>query len=382
MKQIIIILLAFLSLSELHSQNDEGRIKVQISSRVDTNKVNIKDIINLYENYLNSIPDSIYNNPYWNRQEKKQYKDFDFSRRSMYQSGMNAELLSSIFTPFIMSVEPIGEKYQIRVMFSSLETDPQYVGSKVWCIQKLNAIKENGVWALENLIVELSKKWVTKSYGQVIYIFPPTHNFDIEQAKLSEKFCNDIIRRFNPNYQDSFKYYVTKSVDDMGLLENFDYYFIGITTGKTLENMILTARGEEYFPHEFVHMLLPKNQNRGPVIEEGLAEYLGTKNNADEYNGLLSKLGNDLINNKVEINFKSVISQEVRFNGYQTAYPAGAALCEIIYNKSGDKGLLDLVQGNTSDYESTLSLVMKITGLTYDEVVFEWEKFLKEATKL
>ena len=113
--------------------------------------------------------------------------------------------------------------------------------------------------------------------------------------------------------------YVTSSIDDMGLLENFDYYFVGITYGKAPGNRILTAKGNEYYPHEFIHKLLPENKNRGYVIEEGLAMFLGTKMDPREYKDRISKLAYDLKKNSDKINFKSVVSQEVQFNRYQTA---------------------------------------------------------------
>lgn len=65
-----------------------------------------------------------------------------------------------------MSVEPIDEKYQIRVLFSSPTTDPKYTGSKVWCIQKLNAIREDQKWVLENLMVEITKDCPSKKMVQ------------------------------------------------------------------------------------------------------------------------------------------------------------------------------------------------------------------------
>ena len=156
----------------------------------------------------------------------------------------------------------------------------------------------------------------------------------MEQANLSKSFCEDLVNRYNPSYNASFKCYVTSSIDDMGLLENFDYYFVGSTTGKAREGMVLTAKGNEYYPHEFVHKLLPKNAKRGRVIEEGLATFLGTRQDIGEYENGLSKLAHDLKTNSEKINFESVISQKVPFNGYQTAYPAGAAICELVFNKA------------------------------------------------
>ncbi len=354
------------------------RIQPQLSSRVDTTSEDVKAIVKLYENYLNSSPEVIKDSPYWNSVEKGLYADYDFSRESMFQGGLTAARLCSTYNPFVMSVESIGEKYQIRVMFSSGTSAPEYMGSKVWCIQKLNVVKENGLWVFENLIVELTKKWESKSAGVIQYVYPPTHDFDLDEAKQAERFCQDIIKRFNPTYNSNFKYYLTSSIDDMGLMENFDYYFVGVTTGKARENMLLTAKGNEFYAHEIVHKLLPKNENRGKVIEEGLAEFLGTKTDQNEYREVMSKLAKDLKTDSDKIKFTSVVSQSVTYNGYQTAYPAGAAMCELVFELKGDQGLLALIQANTKEYKNLVSAVCEITDLSFDELVKEWNAVLMQ----
>lgn len=377
MRQVLIIV--FLSgVNLILAQQNSDQIELLVSNRVDTSSIDIKSIIQLYENYYKSSPDSIYDNPYWNKQEKQLYRDFDFSRASIFQGGFNANTLFQYFNPFVMSVEPVGEKYQIRVLFSSSTTTPQYAGSKVMCIQKLNAIKENGKWVLENLLVELTAEWNTKRIGIIEYVYPPSHSFDNETAERADKYCDEIIERFNPNYSGSFKYYVTSSIDDMGLLENFDYYFVGITTGKAREGMILTAKGDEFYPHEFIHKLLPDNPTRGYVIEEGLAEYLGTKEDKTEYGNLMNKLATDLKTNSEKINFEATVSQSVRFNGYQTAYPAGAGICELVYELNGDEGLKQLMQSDTKDYSGIINTVCSITKLTESELKTEWNKIMEK----
>ncbi len=378
MQNALSLFLFLICFNYLCAQNTTDRLNLLISSRVDITSNDVKSVIKLYEDYYNSEPSLIYNNPFWNQKEKKQYKDFDFSRSSIFQGGMNAKQLFQYYSPFVLSVEPIGEKYQIRVLFSSSATDPKYAGSKVWCIQKLNAVKENGKWVLENLIVELSKKWLSKKKGIIHYIYPPNHLFDDESANRAEKFCNTIIQRFNPSYNDSFKFYVTSAVDDMGLLENFDYYFVGITTGKAREGIILTSKGNEYYPHELVHKLLPKNPNRGYLIEEGLAVFLGTKEDKVEYKNLLNKLATDLKIHPEKINFKSILSQSVRFNGYQTAYPAGAGVCELVYQLNGDEGLKQLMKSNTIDYNSLIKTLCFITKLTETALEVEWNKTIEK----
>jgi len=371
MKVATLTLLTSLVVLAAKAPNEE-RITALVSSRVDTSSSEVRAIIALYENYLNSKPETIHDSPYWNKKEKELYEDFDFSRASLFQGRMTAKELVRYYAPFIMSVEPIGSKYQIRVMFSSNTSDPQYAGSKLWCIQKLNAVKEDGHWVLENLLVELSQKWESRKAGFIEYVYPPSHKFSTERAERSTRFCKDIIKRFNPEYNSVFKYYVTGSIDEMGLLENFDYYFVGVTTGKAREHMVLSAKGDEFYPHEFVHKLLPKNENRGLVIEEGLAVFLGTRQEQGSYNSTMEKLAVDLETKGTDVHFESVVSQSVRFHGYQTAYPAGAALCELVYQMKGDKGLKALMLANTNGYDNICSSMRSITGLEQDDVAKRW----------
>lgn len=370
------ILTLFLLLFSYSQAQESVELSLSLSNRVDKANTEVMAVVDLYKNYFESKPDSIYDNPYWNTAEKNKYDDFDFSRQSIFQGGMDAPTLFKYFTPFVMSVEPIGDKYQIRVMYSNNATDEKYVGSKVWCIHKLNAVKENDKWVLENLMVELTEKWNNKTVGHINYIYPPSHRFDVDEAQEAREFCDKIIGRFNPAYNEQFKYYLTSSIDDMGLLENFDYYFVGMTTGIAKKAMILSAKGNENYPHEFVHKLLPVNEKRGKVIDEGLAVFLGTKENESQYREDLSKLASDLANDSEKINFESVMSQKVRFNGYQTAYPAGAALCELVHSKKGDQGLINLIHSDTSDTEKIIKSISKITGLDRKEIESEWTKIL------
>ncbi|MBW6483671.1 MAG: hypothetical protein K0B10_11505 [Vicingaceae bacterium] len=372
---LVLCFLIFSTLSSsLYSQNSENRIKLLISSRVDTSDKNVREVLTLYENYFNSKPDSIYNNPYWNTHEKELYYDFDFSRASIFQGGMKPEQLAQIYPPFILSVEPIQEKYQVRILFSSSITDEKYVGSKVWCIQKLNAVKQDDKWLLENLIVEITKNWKSETVGFIKYIFPNSLDFNKKRALEAEDFCKEIIKTYHPNYKDSLTFFLTDNIDEMGLLENFDYYFVGMTKGKAGNGKITSASGDAFYPHEFIHALLPENDKRGYIIDEGLAVFLGTKENLDEYNGIIKKLSADLKAEK--INFESVVSQKIRFNGYQTAYPAGAVICEIIYKHKGTDGIKQLIAEDTSNYNNIINTITKITDLQLEEFVAEWNEFL------
>ncbi len=347
-------------------------LSISVSNRVDTNNIEVKKVIELYSNYLNSNPEIIYDNPFWNSKEKQEYHDFDFSRSSLFQN-FTAKELQSYYPPFVLSVDQVQEKYAIRVLYSNNSENEKYIGSKVWAIHQLYAIKEGNKWVLENSLPNITSKWETVKTERIHFIYPHHHLYSPILADRAVFFCNDIIARFNPNRQSSpFKFYITNSVDEMGMLENFDYYFSGVTTGKSKEGMVFTAKGNEYYPHEFVHQLLPENTNRSSIIEEGLATYLGTQENRTAYHSIMSQLAEDLIHTP-EINFDTIFDLKVRYNGYQVAYPAGAAICEIVQKYKKDNGLKELINGNSSDKASLINLLTSILDMNKTEITQLWK---------
>lgn len=385
MRLFLLVLLIFSCKAE-HQKIESGgtevlqktglKTKLQISSRVDTTNIEVKEVLELYENYINSQPDSIYDNPYWNSEEKARYKDFDFSRINIY-NGISSSQLFRNYTPFVLSIEPKNEKYQIRVLYSNSATEPEYVGSKVWCIHKLNAKREKGVWRLENLLDEATKNWMKSRVGFIEYVFPREHQFNGERANKTKLFCDEIVRRFNPEFNGSFSFYLANGVDGMGELENFDYIFSGVTPGKAREGMILSSKGNEFYPHEFIHKLLPVNKNRGQVIEEGLATFLGTKADMAEYSSMMQKLAKDF-NKKESFTLENILNNQTAWNGYPVAYPGGALVCEVIHELKGDVGISKLARGKANGYDEIMRLTQGILQLDENDVIQLIEKKIKE----
>ncbi|MFN8279738.1 MAG: hypothetical protein U0V49_05595 [Saprospiraceae bacterium] len=357
-------------------QNTRFKSNLQISSRVDTSNIEVNKVLTLYEKYLNSQPDSIYDNPYWNSAEKAQFKDFDFSRLSMY-NGISSSQLLRIYAPFVLSVEPKYQKYQIRVLYANSDTDPLYIGSKVWCIHQLNATREEGFWKLENILTEKTRTWNKSKVGFIEYVYPQEHQLNTERAHKAQLFCQKIISRFNPKYHDSFSFYLANGIDEMGELENFDYIFSGVTTGKAREGMILSGKGDEFYPHEFIHKLLPKNPDRGNVIEEGLASFLGTREELTEYLVMMKKLAKDF-NRRNSYNLQNILNNQTDWNGYPVAYPGGALLCEVIHERKGDMGINKLARGKTKGYEEIIWLTQDILQLDQNNILRLIENKIKE----
>lgn len=386
MYKLIILLVLFSCQAPLNAQvtnQGGGRatdfVKLQLSGRINMSNREVAQVVETYQNYINSSPDSIYDNPYWNQKEKNLYTDFDFSRLSMFFVIPSQQLLR-LYPPFVMSVEQLKdkEKYQIRVLYASSNTDEAYTSSKIWCIHKLSVIKEKGRWYLENLLVEETLDWQKKKIGFIEYVYPQDYVFDRKKGDFALKFCHKILGRFNPDFKPNFQFYITNSIDDMGRIENFDFYFAGITTGKAREAMILSAKGDEFYPHEFVHKLLPKNEQRGFLIEEGLASFLGTKKGDNrKYVLVVRQLVRDY-GRRDTYTLENILNSDVKWNNYQINYPAGSIICEIIHERKGDAGLIKLMNGSSQNYEEIMKLVSTILNIKEAEFKSIWDKKIND----
>lgn len=108
-KNIISIWLILFLLNTNKTFAQQAKFDVIIHSRVDTMKIEIKEVALLWINYLNSKPDSLYDNPYWNNAEKFKFKSFDFSMEYLYKFPSSQLLM--YYKPTILSIEKEGDNY-------------------------------------------------------------------------------------------------------------------------------------------------------------------------------------------------------------------------------------------------------------------------------
>ena len=329
MKKQFLVLFYLLSYGLAFSQTPN--IDITIHSRVDTTNKEIKEIINLWTNYLTSQPDSIYDNPYWNDAEKKQYKDFDLSRKFIYQFPANQ--LLNYYKPTILSIEKEGNNYGIRTLFIAEGLEEIYKNSNPWCITKLYAVKENNHWKLKNALPILTENWNKKTVGKITFIYPSQHQFNDTLAKKANEFCNRIAKDFQFPEWKPFDFYITESGDALGQLLNFDFFFTGYTTGMgmTDNGILFSGLGSEWYPHEFIHMIVPDNERHG-LIDEGFATWQGGAmgKTFDERTKILAI---QIANNNT-VTFLDVLNNKWGWQ-YAANYTTGAIFCKLAYDKGG-----------------------------------------------
>ncbi|MES2132137.1 MAG: hypothetical protein V4506_07285 [Bacteroidota bacterium] len=361
-KQQIIFLFAFYC-GQTFAQ--KPTISLGVHFRVDTTKQETKEIVALWTNYLCSNPDSIYDNPCWNEAEKKKYRDFDFTRKFIYQ--FPSTQLLNYYKPTILSVEKEGENYAIRTLFNAEGLEGDYKKSNPWCITKLYATKENNKWKLKNSISILTQTWKRKTIGKITFIYPSEHPFNETLANKANKFCDSIALKFQLSDWEAFDFYITKSGDELGKLLGFDFFSIGYTTGMGMndERILLSGIDSEWYPHEFVHLVI-ENKNRHGIINEGFATWLGgaMEKTFEERAKILAQ---QLIKNDT-VTFDDILNKKWGWQ-FVAYYTTGAILCKLIYDKGGIIALKKLLDTSPDNHKliQTICELLKIKPTDIDK---------------
>lgn len=361
----LFLLISFFNTFDCFSQNE----RLSFHSRVNLNQKEVKEIAQLWENYLFSEPEKTLDSPYWNFEEKNKYKDYDFSLKYLFQ--FPSSQLLSYYKPKVLSIEKEGNSYLIRTLFEAENIPDSYKKSNPWAITKIYVIKENGNWRLKNTLSETTKNWHRKTIGKITYIYPPQYKFNENIAKKAVNFCNQKAAFLGIQNWEPFDYYLTYNGDQMGNLINFDFFFAGYTTGISMKknHILLSGIASEYYPHEFIHMILPPFE-RHPFIEEGIATWLGGTNN-QSFEEVSKRLAQE-IDLHPEIQFQDILSKKWgwELNAY---YTTGAILSKAAYEKLPPLAFQQFYNLSSSD-EELISKLCKVLKMTEEEFHVFWKK--------
>lgn len=384
MKQIFFLSVLIVCVFAVNGQTSKYSVEVNISSRVDTTyNIDKKEIYHLFKNYLEARPDSFYNNPYWTQKEKDPKDSSVISEFyvGFYSLHLKPAILFANWKPFILTIEQVSiNKYLLRVALISdtLSAD------KVLTILNINAVLENNKWLLENNFNDIVSSWKTQQFKHIKYVYPPTYNFNESLAEKSVTFCDSVARLLNISKLDTFNYYICDNPDKMGILFGYEFYNQNYTTGLTrlFKKQIFSAKGNEYYPHEFMHMLLINSfkDTLDYMLQEGLCCFLG-ENNTQKYEYAFIYLANDYLNDMPSFTFSNLLTNSANSNGYNTAYPTGSLIVEIIFKRRGFNGIKQLLNSKANSEETICKTIQKITGLNKKQFELEFRQLLKQHVK-
>ena len=69
---------------------------------------------------------------------------------------------------------------------------------------------------------------------------------------------------------------------------------------------------------------------------------------------------------------ENILNNDVEWNGYPVAYPAGAIVCEIVSERKGDAGIIELINGPSRNHREIVNLVSGILNVSEQEFEKIW----------
>jgi len=355
----------------LNTENGAGQeqsIAPSLTVRVDTTQLEVKQVLNLFENYLNSRPDSLYDNPYWSKEDKSRHPDFYSARAWIYSSK---DILYA-FPPRILSIEKEGEYYYaIRTLYYREGLAGPYQGSNPWAVQRLYAGKENGEWRLFDPLPIITAKWPRTQVGRLVYIYNSEHSFDEKLAKEQAGFVDSIISAFELPKIEPVEFYITSHKDELARILGLDYT-LGPSTGRSISKnaQVFSALGSEWYPHEIVHVLF-REYLSCYLLNEGIATLLGGSVGIP-FDSLVKDLAQYLKNNDT-LTFRYMLENPYQAGSTKYFYTSGAVICKAAYESGGAKAVKELLLSGRNP-DGLESVLQQILGWDKEKVTELWKE--------
>ncbi len=348
----------------------QSHINIYVSGGIDTANVEIAQVIRVWENYLNSNPDSTYDNPYWLTSEKKRYPKFDFLNTAYFSPSFYYFLPEKKAT--VMSVSEVENGYVIRTLFAT----QTYNGfSKPFCITQIVATKEEGHYTLCNFLPISTKSWQRETIGSITFVFPSNHRFNRKLAEQMNAFVDSLTTIWNlkpvPN-----EFYLASDLSEIMKIRGFDFY-IGEGNNRgpggvaDIENHIVFGAGQdEWYPHEFVHIYInPIFPYAHHYFLEGYAALLGGSKGHE----LLwhMKRMNQYLKEHQEFNLNDLLAFWHFDNTTDPQYVFGGLLCKMALEKGGLTALKQLMSfGNEDkDFYKAVETVFGVKQSTLNDFI-------------
>ncbi len=369
LSQILVSLL--LIASPLFGQH--RHVEVFVSNGVFKRDSTISEVLETWKSYLNSRPDSEYNNPFWNDAEKSRYMKFDLAK-DIFSPNLYA--LMAGYKPTVMSITDEKPFYKIRTLFASADdsgfADPL-------AIEEVYAKREGRNFKLFNALPVNTREWSHKTIGSITYIFPPYHTFNDALAKKMSRFA-DSLSLITQIPSIPVDFYLADSYDELAKARGLDFQMgegnVRLPSGHAEpDNRIIYGSGiNEYYPHELVHVYFgPLYPKAHAYFSEGIATELGGSHGLSLKQ--LLRRGDSLLTQKPSIHFDSLLYRFDDQLDYITSatYLVGGLLCQMAL----DKGSWPLIR-RLMKYDNSPESLFKAVDDTFGVKRQDYDLFIKQ----
>jgi len=340
---------------------------------VDSTDSEVKLVMKVFENYIASNPEEQNENPFWNKQEQKDYKNYDF---------LESEFQPSLYMGFpihVLSIKSKDSIYQIKAQFGMYQENK---GPYVLAIVNYYAKKENGEYKLYNALTFNRKKWNHKKIGYIDFYYPLYHKFDKSKAKKLNEFIEEITNNFEVKPKP-IEYYFADDFDEVQKLKGIDYY-IGMggeikPSGKAGGDKVYSGGMEEYYPHEVFHVEIDDHYpDKYYWVSEGLATFLGgSRGKKLEWH---LKRTNEYLAKHPEVDLNNLLELSTLDEYTDYHYSLGGLIVKLIYEKGGWEMVKKFMRSGNSK-ENYYIAIEKHLEVNRDNLNDYLRKKLKEEMK-
>lgn len=345
--QLKIFLIIFI-LSNLSNAQD-----VTYNHLIDPNNTETQEVIKLFENYLASNPQVQAKSPFWNLQEQREHKDYDFLESEFQPSLYNG------FPVHVLSIKNNNGTYKIKAQFGFCKENGE---PYVLAIANYFVKKENEDYKLYNALTFNKREWFCTNVGLVDFYYPKYHDFNFENAEKLNSYIREICNDLDVKPK-SFEYYLADDFDEIQSLKGLDYY-IGMggetkPSGKATDDKVYCAGLGEYYPHEVFHIQINEHYpNMYYWVSEGMATFLGGSRGKDLKWHL--KRTNEYLKKHPEVNLNNLLNL-VNLDEYTSYhYSLGGLIAKRIYEKGGwnlIKKFMNSVKSESEYYNAVETLL-------------------------
>ncbi|QAA80837.1 hypothetical protein EI546_03425 [Aequorivita sp. H23M31] len=322
---------------------------------LDSTNLEIKKVMKLFEDYLESNRQNREKNSFWNLQEQKEHIKYDF---------LESEFQPSLYMGFpvhVLSIKSKNGVYQIKAQFGLCQENGE---PYVLAIANYFVKKENGSYKLYNALTFNKKEWLSTKVGFVDFYYPKYHEFNYEKAEKLNNFIKDICNDFDVKPKP-IEYYLADDFDEIQALKGFDCY-IGMggetkPSGKASDDKVFCGGLGEYYPHEVFHVEIDDHYpNKHYWVSEGMATFLGGSRGKDLHWHL--KRTYDYLQKHPEINLNNLLDL-VNLDEYTSYhYSLGGLIAKRIYERGGWAMIKEFMNSGKSDNDY-YSAIEKYLGI-------------------
>ena len=395
---IFILILCISSVNALeHPPGYVDLIDLPVTVRVDTTNADIKAVYDLVRKFLSTRPDSLFDNPCWDEDEKKKFPEPYPAREIIYK---DAQIIKS-FPPRVLSIDKEGDYYCTRIMYYREGLEQPYQSSNPWAIQRLYAKKvkikkkkdesdssnveesetitlgpdgteekkkkkDNKEYRLFNPLHVLTKDWRHDRIGPIDYYYPQDYYLNRKTAQSMVLFCKNLRGKYNLEDVEPISFYITRNENELAEILGLDFILApppGMSHAKNAQ--IFSALGDEYYSHEIVHVYF-RDYRPHFVLTEGMATYAGGSMKKS-FKDLVDELAVYLEQNDT-ITFQNFLDTPVLKGSNTLYYTVGAVLCRMAKQAGGNKAVVELMKSGQSTeqlyQQIELVLGVKPDGIT------------------